>query len=135
MQHTTADLLALLREVEEAQRRYSAAVAETHGTHRNADDDLTMLGHIENADDEGALIGTVENAYEAMLLNRKRPSLMDPDGYMWDHHRDETTDALGELGLTRPLWCEDCGARNDAKGLCPSCLPNSERHPDERVED
>lgn len=31
--------------------------------------------------------------------------------------------------------CEDCGAWLDPKRMCPSCLPNSQRNPDERVED
>jgi hypothetical protein len=30
--------------------------------------------------------------------------------------------------------CEDCGAWLDEKGLCPSCLPNSERNEDERAD-
>lgn len=29
------------------------------------------------------------------------------------------------------MWCEDCGAALDVKGMCPSCIPNSERNPDE----
>lgn len=31
--------------------------------------------------------------------------------------------------------CEDCGHWLDAKGMCPSCLPNSQRNPDERVDE
>jgi len=30
--------------------------------------------------------------------------------------------------------CEDCGAWLDEKGLCPSCLPNSERNEDEKAD-
>jgi len=29
-------------------------------------------------------------------------------------------------------WCEDCGARLDSVGMCPSCIPNSERNEDEQ---
>jgi len=29
-------------------------------------------------------------------------------------------------------WCEDCGARLDSVGMCPSCIPNSERNADEQ---
>lgn len=48
----------------------------------------------------------------------------------------EVADALDdeeedEADEEESLWCEDCGARLDGKGLCPSCLPNSERNPDE----
>lgn len=34
----------------------------------------------------------------------------------------------------RSIWCADCGARMDVKGLCPSCHPNSERDPSEHIE-
>ena len=48
------------------------------------------------------------------------------------------TDCLADPcshGLPRsPTWCDDCGARLDVKSLCPSCLPNSERMPDEVVD-
>lgn len=38
-------------------------------------------------------------------------------------------DALAESSS----WCEDCGAHLDVMTLCPLCLPNSERMPNEVV--
>ncbi len=45
----------------------------------------------------------------------------------------EQWDDLDAAGLSH--WCEDCGHILDSKAMCPSCIPNSQRNPDERVED
>jgi rubrerythrin len=48
---------------------------------------------------------------------------VDLDDYPSEDDEDEDDDDS--------MWCEDCGHILDPKGLCPSCLPNSERNPDE----
>ena len=40
-----------------------------------------------------------------------------------------------ETMTDHPAHCDDCGHWLDSKGMCPSCLPNSQRNADERTFD
>lgn len=61
----------------------------------------------------------------------RRKALLEAFNEGWATGARTSTTGQEEDDVNVSTWCEDCGARLDTVSMCPSCIPNSERSPDE----
>ncbi len=136
---TTQSRVALLRQANDLLDQYRRETQADLGYWRSAYDDAMTLGRLDDLNDYGELTVSPEEAMAKALEAETGASISDHNGYVWEAFHDEVRDMAERVGVyldpeDQSHWCEDCGAILDAKRLCPSCLPNSERNEDEVVQ-